>query len=295
MCGIAVAIDWDGAEDAVKRLIGGILHRGDVTDPVAALSARTAFCTRRLRIVDAEHGVQPQLSADGRILVAFNGEIYNHATLRTELAALGVRFQTRSDTEVLANALAVWGGGALGRLRGMFAFVAIDLKSGQFVAARDPMGEKPLYLIQSETGFLFCSEIKPLLNATAEGEVLLLPPGYVLTKSYCKPFASLPQRPESELRPGSPKRVGRPAFQRRRSLHPARSALRHPVQRRYRQHACGSLRAAARGRRRQAISSAERTRRTIRSPLATPSKPASICDPSPSTARTSAPSPRSTR
>ncbi len=207
MCGIAVAIDWHGAEDAVKRLIGGIAHRGDVTDPVISVSPQNVFCTRRLRIVDAEHAIQPQLSADGRILVAFNGEIYNHVALRLELVALGVRFQTRSDTEVLANALAVWGGGALGRLRGMFAFVALDLKSNQFVAARDAFGEKPLYLIQSETGFLFCSEIKPLLDATETGDVLLLPPGYVLTKSYCKPFTVLPHRPERELRAGSPEEL----------------------------------------------------------------------------------------
>ena len=193
MCGIGVAIDWPDAERVVQGLIGGILHRGDVTDPVVAVSPTTAFCTRRLRIVDAEHGVQPQISADGRILVSFNGEIYNHAALRIELSALGVRFRTASDTEVLANALAVWGGGALGRLRGMFAFVAMDLQSGQFVAARDPFGEKPLYLIQDGDRFLFCSEIRPLLEGSETGDVLLLPPGYVLTKSYCKPFAALPQ------------------------------------------------------------------------------------------------------
>ena len=92
MCGLAVAIDWEDAETAVRRLIGGILHRGDVTDPVVALSPRTALCTRRLRIVDVDRAVQPQLSSDGRILVAFNGEIYNHEALRRELAALGARF-----------------------------------------------------------------------------------------------------------------------------------------------------------------------------------------------------------
>ena len=89
----------------------------------------------------------------------------------------------------------------------MFAFVAMDLKSQQFVAARDAFGEKPLYLIQSESGFLFCSEIRPLLGAAEPGDVLLLPPGYVLTKSYCKPFTTLPQRPESDLRQGSPKEL----------------------------------------------------------------------------------------
>ena len=199
MCGIAVALDWDDADATVRRLIGGILHRGDVTDPVVAISARTAFCTRRLRIVDADHAVQPQLSADGRILVSFNGEIYNHAALRHELRALGVAFKTLSDTEVLANALSVWGGGALGRLRGMFAFVALDLKSGEFIAARDAFGEKPLYLIQAGDSYLFCSEIRPLLEASPIGDVLLLPPGYALTKERCAPFVSLPPAPQRPL------------------------------------------------------------------------------------------------
>jgi asparagine synthase (glutamine-hydrolysing) len=80
----------------------------------------------------------------------------------------------------------------------MFAFVALDLKSGQFVAARDPFGEKPLYLIQSGTGFLFCSEIRPLLETAPNGDVLLLPPGYVLTKTACQRFASLPE-PQTRL------------------------------------------------------------------------------------------------
>jgi asparagine synthase (glutamine-hydrolysing) len=142
MCGIAVAIDWQDAERVVNQMIAGILHRGDVTDPLVSPFPNTSVRTRRLRIVDAEHAVQPQLSCDGRIIVAFNGEIYNHAALRKELTALGAKFKTCSDTEVLANALQFWGGAGLSRLRGMYAFVALDLRANQFVAARDPMGEK---------------------------------------------------------------------------------------------------------------------------------------------------------
>jgi asparagine synthase (glutamine-hydrolysing) len=192
MCGIAAAINWDGAEAAVERLIAGLSHRGEATDPLISPWPGVAVCTRRLKIVDPAGGVQPQVSADGRILVSFNGEIFNHAALRRELEAMGVRFVTASDTEVLANALAAWGGGALQRLRGMFAFVAIDLKSREFIAARDAFGEKPLYVIQSGAGFLFCSEIRPLLQATQTGDVMLLPPGYVLGRGLCRPFASLP-------------------------------------------------------------------------------------------------------
>jgi hypothetical protein len=82
MCGIAVAIKCDGAETAVRRLIAGMLHRGDVTDPLVTVGNNVAMCTRRLRIVDAAHGVQPQASSDGRFLVSLNGEIYNHVALR---------------------------------------------------------------------------------------------------------------------------------------------------------------------------------------------------------------------
>jgi asparagine synthase (glutamine-hydrolysing) len=209
MCGIAVAIDWDGAETAVRQMIGGIIHRGDVTDPVISPRANTAMCTRRLRIVDADHAIQPQSSFDGRLLVSLNGEIYNHAALRDELAQLGVKFRTASDTEVLANALRIWGSKALYRIKGMYAFVAVDVEDGQFLAVRDPFGVKPLYLIQSETGFLFCSEIRPLLRATETGDVMLLPPGYVLARNLCAPFRKLPNPPAESLVQGSAEELDR--------------------------------------------------------------------------------------
>ena len=192
MCGIAVAIDWDGADKAVRHLIAGILHRGDVTDPAVLVGDRIAMCTRRLRIVDGAHGVQPQASFDERFLVSLNGEIYNHIAIRLELETLGVRFRTGCDTEVVANAIRVWGVSAIKRFAGMYAFVAIDTATGEFLAARDPFGVKPLYLIRSGEGFLFCSEIRPLLETVEEGEVLLLPPGFMLTRNYCGRHYVLP-------------------------------------------------------------------------------------------------------
>ncbi|MFZ3358939.1 MAG: asparagine synthetase B [Xanthobacteraceae bacterium] len=192
MCGIAVAIDWDGGEAAVRRLIADMLHRGDVTDPLVTPGNNIAMCTRRLRIVDAAHGVQPQASFDERFLVSFNGEIYNHAALRRELEALGVRFRTECDTEVVANTLRIWGVDGIKRLAGMFAFVAVDTATGDFLAARDPFGVKPLYLTQSPKGFLFCSEIRPLLEATQGEDILLLPPGYMLSRSFCSRHYDLP-------------------------------------------------------------------------------------------------------
>ncbi|MGC1300849.1 MAG: asparagine synthase-related protein, partial [Caulobacteraceae bacterium] len=209
MCGIAVAIDWDDAEAVVRGMIGALVHRGDVDDPVLSPARDTAMGTRRLRIVDGARGAQPQFSFDNRYLVSFNGEIYNHQALRRELEGLGAVFHTGSDTEVLANALRVWGAGALQRLVGMYAFVAFDLKTGEFLAARDPLGVKPLYLIQSARGFLFCSEIRPLLAPSDAGEVMLLPPGHVLTRTQFCPFARLGPEPGSARQADDPQVLDR--------------------------------------------------------------------------------------
>jgi len=100
VCGIAVAIDWDDAEATVRQLVMGVQHRGDVSDPIICPRPNSAFGTRRLRIVDAEHAQQPCFSFDGRLVLSFNGEIYNFRELRAKLEVLGVRFRTESDTEV---------------------------------------------------------------------------------------------------------------------------------------------------------------------------------------------------
>ena len=190
MCGFAVAIDWPEARTVVASLIDGIVSRGDVTDPQYAPQADVAMCTRRLRIVDRENATQPQFSFDEKLAVSFNGEIYNYRELRAELQAMGVPFKTDSDTEVLVNALRVWGHHALAKISGMYAFVAYEPATGQFLAARDPFGIKPLYVMQSGSGFLFCSEIRPLLNTVEQGDVLALPPGFLLTQRTCAPFPS---------------------------------------------------------------------------------------------------------
>ncbi len=192
MCGIAVAVNCDDAEAIVRRLLKGVVHRGDLDDPVVVPRPRIAMGTRRLRIVDAERAAQPQASFDGRILVSFNGEIYNHVELRRALEAKGVAFRTESDTEVLASGLRIFGPKLLEQLNGMYAFVALDTANGEFLAARDPFGVKPLYLVQSGAGAAFCSEIRPLLAATEEGGAMLLPPGHLLTRRALLRFATAP-------------------------------------------------------------------------------------------------------
>ena len=145
MCGIAVAIDWPEAEATVGRLIGGILHRGDVTDPIAVLRKDTAMATRRLRIVDAEHAIQPQVSFNSPCGYLFNGEIYNYLELRRELQRPRRRIQNRIRYRSSGQRAASVGYRALERTVGMYAFVAVDLANGEFRSARPVRGQAALH------------------------------------------------------------------------------------------------------------------------------------------------------
>ncbi len=117
-----------------------------------------------MSVIDVPAGPQPIFSEDGRSCIVFNGEVYNHAALRRELRAKGVRFRTRTDTEVALQAFRAWGGESLQRLRGMFAFAVWDMDKEALFLARDRLGIKPLYHTECEDGtFIFASEIKALL------------------------------------------------------------------------------------------------------------------------------------
>jgi asparagine synthase (glutamine-hydrolysing) len=117
---------------------------------------------RRLRIIDvSERGDQP-MHRD-RLTVAFNGEIYNFAELRTELERCGYRFLSDSDTEVILHAYACWGLDSLSHLEGMFAFALWDASKAEMLLARDRLGKKPLFFRHGGSGFTFGSEIKAIL------------------------------------------------------------------------------------------------------------------------------------
>ena len=125
---------------------------------------------RRLSIIDlTDAGWQPMGTPDGRYYITFNGQIYNYVELRRELAALGRRFRSNSDTEVLLNAYACWGLAALPRLEGMFAFAILDTRERKLVLARDFFGIKPLYYCYPSEGFAFASEQKALLAVPGVG------------------------------------------------------------------------------------------------------------------------------
>lgn len=119
---------------------------------------------RRLAIIDlSDRASQPMVGEDGRLVVVFNGEIYNYPQLRAELQAQGVIFRTTSDTEVLLHLYARDGAGMVDRLRGMFAFVIWDQVRRSLFLARDPYGIKPLYTANDGRTLRFASQVKALL------------------------------------------------------------------------------------------------------------------------------------
>jgi len=171
MCGIAGFLDPRPAlgAEALARTAEAMAipmhHRGPDdagvwTDPAAGI----ALAHRRLSIVDlSPAGHQPMTSSCGRLVLTYNGEIYNHAELRAELAAAGRTFRGHSDTEVLVEACAAWGvERTLRRLIGMFAFAVWDREARSLALARDRLGLKPLFWGRFGGLFLFGSELKAL-------------------------------------------------------------------------------------------------------------------------------------
>ncbi|MEO5335761.1 MAG: asparagine synthase (glutamine-hydrolyzing) [Magnetospirillum sp. WYHS-4] len=128
-----------------------------------AEDGRVGFAHRRLAIIGlGDAGAQPMVSADGRLVIVFNGEIYNYKVLRAELEAQGVRFATATDTEVLLQLYRRDGRALVERLRGMYAFAIWDLDKRGLLLARDPFGIKPLYYADDGRGLAFASQVKAL-------------------------------------------------------------------------------------------------------------------------------------
>ncbi len=120
---------------------------------------------RRLSIVDLATGWQPLSSERQNVWIVYNGEIYNHLALRAELEALGHRFRTRADTEMVVHAYEAWGPDGFARFNGIFAFAIWDADRRSLVVARDPLGVKPLYLGTYPGGLWLASEVKAAVAA----------------------------------------------------------------------------------------------------------------------------------
>jgi asparagine synthase (glutamine-hydrolysing) len=168
MCGIAGVLDRRGAPvalDELERMSRTIAHRGP--DDAGHWAAEgVGLASRRLAILDlSAAGHQPMRSADGTLVLVYNGELYNFRELAAELGAKGHRFVSRSDTEVILRAYEEWGPACVDRFNGMFAFAIWDERRRELVLARDRFGIKPLYYALHGERLLFGSEVKSLLEA----------------------------------------------------------------------------------------------------------------------------------
>lgn len=167
MCGICgIAVDSEPPEpEEIWSMMRRLVHRG----PDSAgwyRDERVALGHTRLAILDPANGDQP-MSADGRVWVVFNGEIYNFVELRRELAGLGHQFRTRCDTEVVVHAYLAWGSGCFERFNGQWAIAVWDATLGRLVLARDRVGICPLYYAPRRGRLAFASSIAALFQDTA--------------------------------------------------------------------------------------------------------------------------------
>src|SRR4051794_17011042 len=185
MCGIAGAFQQPDGKLVVTTMTDRLGHRGPdaagVLEIVAPDSA-VVLGHRRLSIIDLSTAADQPFSKGG-LTLAYNGEIYNHEDLRRELQGRGVRFVTRSDTEVVLEAWRAWGPASLPRLRGMFAFAVHDERTGELTLVRDPLGIKPLYVMARGDGVVFASELKAILAAVG-AELTVNPAAMVASALY---------------------------------------------------------------------------------------------------------------
>lgn len=164
MCGIFGIADQRNSDLATfcQQLTFELKHRGPDDDGVwNDAKSGLAFGFRRLAILDlTQDGHQPMLSHSGRFVIVFNGEIYNHPALRTELQQHGYIFKSRSDTEVILQAFEAWGiEAAVKKFTGMFACAVWDKRDEELSLIRDRIGEKPLYYGWLGSTFFFTSEL----------------------------------------------------------------------------------------------------------------------------------------
>jgi len=165
MCGIAGAYGM-ADPDTLAEMIGCLRHRGPDDDGTYVdRDAPVMLGMRRLAIVDLAGGAQPIENEDGTVRVVFNGELYNHESLREDLESKGHRFSTRSDTEVLVHLWEEYGERTPEFLNGMFAFAIWDADREVVFLARDRLGIKPLYYADLDDRFLWGSELQSVLAA----------------------------------------------------------------------------------------------------------------------------------
>jgi len=190
MCGIAgyfqvAGLDGERGAGLLRRMNQIQQHRGPDGEGLFYEEA-IGLGHRRLAVIDLADGQQPMASADGRYVLVYNGEVYNYRVLRSELTALGHKFRTESDSEVVLEAFSAWGTACFNRFNGMWGLAVYDRWERRLTLSRDHFGIKPLYysiieqgnngssLAEGGTGFgaagkstgiIFASEITPLIES----------------------------------------------------------------------------------------------------------------------------------
>ncbi len=169
MCGIAGFTQYYhqfGGGKMLQEMGDKMIHRGPDAEGVFE-NEKVGLCHRRLSIIDLSvSGTQPMISADGRFVIVFNGEIYNFLEIREELIKQGYVFKTKTDTEVLLALYEHHGVGLVDRINGMFAFAIWDNELKSLFIARDRIGKKPLYYHRFGNDIVFASELKSMLTIT---------------------------------------------------------------------------------------------------------------------------------
>ena len=176
MCGINGFISEKNSEAerlrVIQKMNATLAHRGPDNDGTWAAD-NLCFGHRRLSIIDlSPEGNQPFFSNDKRYVIVYNGELYNYKELKLDLQrtaqgsdALPYFFKTSSDTEVILAAYIRWGKKCLDYFNGMYAFAIYDTLEKKLTIARDRIGVKPLYYYYGEEGFMFSSEIRPIIHS----------------------------------------------------------------------------------------------------------------------------------
>jgi len=168
MCGFVAMIGLNGrlpVKHVVLNMTHSIKHRGP-DEEGTFFSGPVGFGFRRLSILDLSPAAhQPMLSPDKRLVLIFNGEIYNYKEIREELKSLGHQFKSTGDTEVLLHAYIQWGSECLNKLNGMWAFLIYDMHRQIIFGSRDRFGKKPLYRFKTGDHVFFFSEIKSILES----------------------------------------------------------------------------------------------------------------------------------
>ena len=166
MCGIAGILNFNNKkidESLLKKMTNIIRHRGPDGEGMF-IDKNIGLGHRRLAIIDlSDAAAQPMFNENKKIVLVYNGEIYNFMSLRKELIRKGHKFISKSDTEVILHGYEEEGINFINKLNGLFAFALWDKRKKELYLARDRYGIKPLYYFKNDVALIFASEIKSIL------------------------------------------------------------------------------------------------------------------------------------